>query len=649
MSRPRPIDCCLLVPQQTAEMIWLDPAWRKTRSPWIYRFAEASLALEGILGRPLDTEGLRFGGKPIEATVTRSLTAVALATALQEAGLTWRAIDPGVRRLVDWRRLVRRAARSQPRVVAISTTFVASGVWLNGLVSLVRRFMPGARIVVGGMFYATSPRHFLGLDADVFCTGAGERRLVAIVKALRDDQPLEQVAGLYLRHGTGELSHTGPAAAERLAETSRPDWTLARQIEPRIDLETDPVFRGAQTQAGCAYPCEFCAIRRTGGGALDPAAGAQRIVDAGRGRRGVIQLADSTASHPRDRWHSLLKLLSQQGGAAVPLRANVRAPDVDECTAKLMAAAGIREVLIGQESGDQRMLDRMRKGLQVDQLQPALQALAAHGLNADVSFIVGFPGEDEASIARTRAMLLSLNDGFEERPVVLSARLIVFEAQAFAGVTRADGAGHLAHGFAYPGPIDAGRAERERLDMFLAASRKDRAPVTNLTSRHLSSLRYAMVTMPKERYEIFHWLKAVERGVGLCLDQSLHHTRPNPVELDRVKQTILSRYEGASGRPRLGRGLQNQARRRWTARLASEWQAGARPRTDVASRLMLTAHVARTRGGLKATLTAALTGELPAGGGPMSRPARRQRDRLADQLVQDGQGPPSPTGPTEDP
>ncbi|MBW2453611.1 MAG: radical SAM protein [Deltaproteobacteria bacterium] len=643
------LDCCLLVPQQTAEMMWLDPAWRGTRSPWIYRFAEASLALEGLLGRRLDTEGLRFGGKPIEATVTRSLTAVALATALEEADLTWRAIDPGVRLLADWRKLVKRAARWQPRVVGISTTFVASSVWLNGLLSLVRRFLPRARIAVGGMFYATSPRDFLGLDADVFCTGAGEARLVEIVAALRDEQPLERVAGLYLRDGHGEISSTGPAAPESLAQSSPPDWELARRIEPTVDLDTDAVFRGAQTQRGCAYQCEFCAIRGSVGGALDdPAAAAQRILDAGRGRRGVIQLADSTASHPRDRWRSILKILSQHGGTSVPLRANVRAPDVDDRTAGLMVSAGVREVLIGQESGDQRMLDRMRKGLQVDQLRPALQSLAAHDLNADVSFIVGFPGEDETSIAATRDMLLSLNDGCEDRPVVLSARVIVFEAQAFAGVTQRDGARGLAHSFAYPGPIDAARAERERLDMFLASSRKDSAPITNLTSRHLAALRYAMVTMPKERHEIFHWLKAVERGIGIYLAQALHHTRPNPAELDRVKQTIQARYDGAPSRAWFGRRWRHQAQRRWTARLASEWQGAARPPLEVATRLLLSTHVARTTGGLKATLRTALTGKLPtAGGGDGSPAARRRRDRLADQLVEDGHGPSSQDGPTE--
>ena len=617
-------------------MMWLDPAWRATRSPWIYRFAEAALALEGYLGRPLTTTGLRFGGQPIARMATRSLTAVVLATALAEAGASWRAIDPGIVPLVGWRKLLKRASHWQPRVVAISTTFVASGVWLNGLLALVRRFFPEARIVVGGMFYATSARDFLGLDADVFCTGPGEDRLVAIVEALRDDRPLRRVSGLYLRDRHGELSSTGPAAPVRLAATTRPDWSLAGQIDPVVDLETDAVFRGAQTQAGCAYACEFCAIRSSGGGALDPTSAAQRINDAGRGRGGLIQLTDSTASHPRDRWRRLLKILSQQGGTSVPMRANVRAPDVDAHTAELMASAGVREVLIGQESGDQRMLNRMHKGLRVEQLAPALRSLAAQDLNADVSFIVGFPGENEASIAATRDMLLALNDGFEGRPVVLSARVIVFEAQALAGVTEHDAGRGLAHSFAYPGPIDAARAERERLDLFLATSGKPSAPVANLTSRHLAALRYAMLTMPEERYEIFRWLKAVERGIGIHLAQSLYQKEPNPAELAQLKRTITSRYEDRPARPRLAQRWLRRAHRGLTARLATEWDSAAGPSVDVATRLLLTTHVAQTTGGWKAPLGTALTGRLPAASGTTSPAARRRRDSLADQLVSEG-------------
>ncbi|RLB47209.1 MAG: hypothetical protein DRI90_26595 [Deltaproteobacteria bacterium] len=321
----------------------------------------------------------------------------------------------------------------------------------------------------------------------------------------------------------------------------------------------------------------------------------------------------------------------------MPVRANVRAGDVDPRGAKLMASAGVREVLIGQESGDQRLLNAMRKGARVNDLWPALEALAAQDLNADVSFIVGFPGEDEESLRLTRRMLLSLNDRFEQRPVVLSARVIVFEAQAFAAVAQRDGLSQLAHPFAYQGPIDAARAERERLDMFIATSRKASAPISNLNSRHMSAVRYAMVTMGEQRYEIFRWLKAIERGVSIYLEQSLHDTKPNPRELDQIRGTIMSRYDPAPKGMGLGQRLRHSARKQVTARLASEWQKDTPTYGNVMTRLLLAAQAGRTTGRIGPVCRTALTGKYPHLGGANESPsARRRRETLADAMVEQG-------------
>ena len=84
-----------------------------------------------------------------------------------------------------------------------------------------------------------------------------------------------------------------------------------------------------------------------------------------------------------------------------------------------MARAGVKMLFVGQESGDQRMLDIMRKGTKLVQVRPAIEALAKHGVSAQFGFIHGYPGETGESIANSRRLLATLNDGFEDRPVAL--------------------------------------------------------------------------------------------------------------------------------------------------------------------------------------------------------------------------------------
>jgi hypothetical protein len=575
----RDVDVLLAVPFEPLTAYGIDPTVRQTLGSYLgHPLAQAVAEFERFVGHSLNT--LEWTDHPLlhgQGTALRSdrtLTAVALATHLEKHGLCWEVIDPGVQELRYWRRCFARRRPNPPRVIAISTTFVSSQPWLTALCSLVRKTLPESKIVVGGTFYLSSMRQFLSLDADVFCFGEGEIRLPQLVKAIRDGEALDSIPGLCLRSTDGSLRHTGPVAPLKLNELDPVDWRLVNRIEPAVDLEADPCFYSVETQRGCAFRCAFCTYRTlTCHEAMSPEDAVGAILNTEHLPPGYLFIVDSTAAFPHKRWQRILELLVQQGGSPHPMVAFARVSDVSETAAELMSRAGVRGVIVGQESGDQGLLNAMRKGTKVEQVRPAVAALGKYGVGAQFAFIHGFPGENSQSIQATRSMIVGLNDGFESDPVVPAYNLTPFSLYDFASVAHQGEIESVRHYLGYDcAEFPPKRVAEEMLATLIAGSRVPHAPLCSFLFNGLADFLFNIPS--KERcLDIFRWLKAYERGVAIYLERDLEGTKPQRNELKQLRSEVLarlpahSRWKAPATRVMLG------ARIRSSRRMQAEWSA----------------------------------------------------------------------------
>ena len=92
-------------------------------------------------------------------------------------------------------------------------------------------------------------------------------------------------------------------------------------------------------------------------------------------------------------------------GLATPFKCLSRADLLSDVTVNALRAAGCRTVWIGAESGSQRVLDAMEKGIRVDQIHDATRRLRAAGIEVGFFLQFGYPGETRDDIERTRAMV----------------------------------------------------------------------------------------------------------------------------------------------------------------------------------------------------------------------------------------------------
>jgi hypothetical protein len=601
------LDVLLVVPMSAEEAVWLDPSTRTTTTATVYGpLGRARTELELYLGRPLafrEPYGPVFSGERVVIRSDRSLTAIALADQLERAGLRWQAVDPHSRSLAEWRVILERYASSRPRVVAISSTYGAIGLWFAAFCTLVRRTFPEATIVVGGAYYATNAEAFLSFDADVFCIGEGELRLPAIVRAVRDGTPLDEILGLYLRRGDS-LQFTGVAEPLKLAELPVPDWRLSMRMDPPVDADREHLWYHLETVRGCYFRCQFCTYTTLARyDQLAAAVRAQRILEMSKFGRGVLFLTDATASYPVPEWRQTLELVISAGGSKLPIGAFTRLPDLDDETVALMARANVRWAMIGLDSGDQGVLNAMKKGTSIGQIAPAMAALARHGVGAFVFGIFGFPGETPESAAATRDLLVGVNDGHEADPPAFVYDTGPWNYQDLAPVAQRS---------SFDAPPTRWAAERV-LETYLAASRVRHAPVCFLTpgvwKLVTSDPRFLIAPA---RFEMHRWLKAIERGIAIFVERELAGTPPDDRELRAVRHEILAHlgYAPGSAYDRWARA-RKRARAALTRRLQAEWLVESARSIGPLTRSLLGVTYARAFADLQAAVRVGLAGAWP--------------------------------------
>jgi anaerobic magnesium-protoporphyrin IX monomethyl ester cyclase len=100
-------------------------------------------------------------------------------------------------------------------------------------------------------------------------------------------------------------------------------------------------------------------------------------------------------------WVQEFAALVNAKDARVPFRCLMRADQVTADVARALASAGCRRLWMGAESGSQKVLDAMEKGLRVDDIRTANRLLKAEGIEVGVFLQFGYPGETWTDIEAT--------------------------------------------------------------------------------------------------------------------------------------------------------------------------------------------------------------------------------------------------------
>ncbi len=294
----------------------------------------------------------------------------------------------------------------EPGVLGIYTNLITRGniVWLMGQAK--RR---GWTVVVGGPESANYPEQYLAHGADVVVVGEGEVTLSELLPALAQRGPhrLHGIHGTIFRDEFGLVQHNPERA--QIADLNSLPWPDREQIDLQQYIEIWRKHHGMGsvnliTARGCPYKCKWCSHAVFGyshrrRSPADCADEVQHIAE--RYRPEQVWYADDvfTISH---KWLYEYAGELRKRGLRLPFETISRADRMmkEEVLATL-AEMGCYRIWIGSESGSQRILDAMQRGVKVEQVQWATQAAQRHGIEVGMFLMWGYEGETIEDIEAT--------------------------------------------------------------------------------------------------------------------------------------------------------------------------------------------------------------------------------------------------------
>ena len=162
-------------------------------------------------------------------------------------------------------------------------------------------------------------------------------------------------------------------------------------------LSEQPVFN-MNTSRGCPFNCTFCSVGSIWGKQYRMFS-AERIVDDIQhlvntyGTRGIYFREDNFSLNKK-RVVEFCNLLLKKG-IEIKWVCETRVDSLNKDLIALMYKAGCRALDIGVESGNQRILDFLKKGITIEQTRRVFKYCNKIGMKTAASFVVGVPTETQ--------------------------------------------------------------------------------------------------------------------------------------------------------------------------------------------------------------------------------------------------------------
>jgi radical SAM superfamily enzyme YgiQ (UPF0313 family) len=312
----------------------------------------------------------------------------------------------------------RRAQAVRPRVVGV-TGMTCNVKMADRILGWIKEEVPGVFTVIGGPHASALPertlREFQSFDAAV--RGEGEDTVVELCRRLSAGQSLAGVRGTAWRKSQEEI----------VLEEPRPLLEdLDRLPLPARDLINHSLYRGASTPGldatlhrgtmlftsrGCPDNCIFCAAKVTFGRTVR-ARSAEHVlaeVDECLARWGYhhYTVEDDTFSYRPSRLERLCRGFRDRG---ITWDCDTRVNVVTREMIQLFAETGCRKIAFGVESGSPRVLEKIQKGITVEQVRRAFAWAHEFGLITTAFFMVGSdPSETEQDLERSFQLMKEID------------------------------------------------------------------------------------------------------------------------------------------------------------------------------------------------------------------------------------------------
>lgn len=299
--------------------------------------------------------------------------------------------------------------------IVVGISFSTTQLWdiYRIIKKLGEKYSSKPLYIAGGPHPTGDPRGTLRMGFDIVVRGEGEETLIELLQKIDNNEDYTTVKGIAFIDDGGEYHYTG----------RRPPINLDKY--PPFAVKHNK-FGPIEISRGCPFVCYFCQTPHIFGGrqrhrSIENICEYVQIMKS-KNLSDIRFITPNTFSYgspdgKKLNIASLKELLSNIKEIINPdgrifigsFPSEVRPENVNEKTIDLISKyADNDNLIIGAQSGSQRILDLCHRGHTVEDVYNAVKLTSKAGLKANVDFIFGLPGETEEDIKHTIKVMSDL-------------------------------------------------------------------------------------------------------------------------------------------------------------------------------------------------------------------------------------------------
>ncbi len=333
-----------------------------------------------------------------------------LAGVSREAGYIPRVLDLSVkkRKTVE-ERIITALDKFAPEYCGITfTTPLAKEA--DSIAKFIKCRHPSVKILAGGCHATIMPEDILKSDNfDLVVRGEGELTLRDILLG----KDLKTIDGITYKNKSNVVSNKPRELIKNLDDLPLPDYSLFNSRDyhtPRLNCKKNPVA-AIETSRGCVYGCIYC--NKSVFGQRFRFKSPKRTVDEmvhilGFGYKELHVWDDGFSTDVERAKEICREILRRKLKITWNIYNGMRIDRMDEELLTLLKKSGCYRISVGVESGNQEILDRIKKGIQIEKVKETFRLANKVGIETMAFCMVGLPGETEETMMQTINFVLEL-------------------------------------------------------------------------------------------------------------------------------------------------------------------------------------------------------------------------------------------------
>lgn len=317
----------------------------------------------------------------------------------------------------DSNSLKKQIAQFKPNLIILNTSTPSIESDLS-MAKLAKEAFPEVKVAALGIHVTVLPEDCFNLSSNLDYCIRGEPEFIVrdLTLTLGDVGNVKDILGLSYRTDRKIIHNADREFIVNLDELPFPAWHLIDPGDYRMPFKNVP-FLLVATSRGCPYKCTFCADKAFYGTKLRLKS-PKRIVDEldwVKETFGVAEFlfwSESFTINNNFVMGVCEEILSR--GLKISWVCNSRVDNVDLSLLRKIKEAGCWMIGYGVESGNQQVLDSVKKGTTLKQTKEAVKWAKEAGLEVTGHCVLGLPGETEETIKQTIDFTIELDLDFAQ-------------------------------------------------------------------------------------------------------------------------------------------------------------------------------------------------------------------------------------------